>query len=567
MTTTPASAMKGRLLDNDSDNSDYGAASDATNLLTHDALNKDDASATDYASHPVLKHLDREDLEATHETKCYSCGVPGFVLLCVFLTALSSVLLGYDIGVMAGAKLKIRKDFDLSDNKVELLVGILNFVSAFGGLFSGKLSDKIGRKKSVGVASCVFLGGAALMAFAPNYNILLLGRIVTGIGVGVGLTIAPLYSAELSPKKVRGALVSFTEVAINIGILLGFLAGWAFASMPLNQGWRWMLGVGGIPPAIILVALMIMPESPRWLVKHGYSDQAVQVLLKTCSPDEAFDTLIQLEEEAKIPTGTLSDMIHPTPTLRKLLVAGLGAAFFQQASGIEALVYYVPEVLDNAGIHDESDQLLANAGVGLVKVLFILIAMCFADKRGRRFMLFISSAGMLLADVMVAISFMIDGGAPITIAGVCSYMAMFSVGWGPICWVIVSEMFPMKVRGMAAGTGTFINRVLSGTIAMSYLSLSKLLTESGIFFLFAGVNLLAIIFVFTSVPETKGRSLEEIEADVASRKGRSLFDSCRKNRQVGFTHVEAYEVFDTHANGSKAQAKFQDFDGDGESSI
>ncbi|EDQ90249.1 uncharacterized protein MONBRDRAFT_16319 [Monosiga brevicollis MX1] len=472
------------------------------------------------------------------------------------------MLCRYDIGVMAGAKLKIRKYFDLSDSEIELLVGILNFVSAFGGLVSGKVADYLGRKKAVAIASMVFLAGAILMAFAQSYAMLMAGRVVTGIGVGTGLTIAPLYTAELSPKKIRGALVSFTEVSINIGILLGFLAGWAFAQLPLEYGWRWMLGVGGIPPIIIIASLVLMPESPRWLTKNNRSHEAVMVLLKTCPPTEAFDTLLELEEQVKVPTGmtcSLRDMFCPDPTLRRLLIAGLGAALFQQASGIEALVYYVPEVLEAAGITDEEEQLLANAGVGAIKVMFIFIAMAFTDKAGRKTLLIASSIGMMLSDGLVALSFILGNLAPMTITGkptpriitvglacICSYMALFSVGWGPMCWVIVSEMFPLKVRGMAAGAGTFINRIVSGTIAMSYLSMSKALTEEGTFFLFAAVNVAAIFFVIFLVPETKGKSLEEIEASIAGKKTTSV-QCCRRRARVAYDTFDRSEVYATSA--------------------
>jgi len=549
--TSTSSATNAALLDgNDSDMSDYGAASDSQTLLAHDEHSQRvhgvDSDAPDYEAHPVLRTLDMTRLEEKHKQKKYCMGVPLFVVLCVFLTALSSALLGYDIGVMAGAKLKIRKYFDLSDSEIELLVGILNFVSAFGGLVSGKVADYLGRKKAVAIASMVFLAGAILMAFAQSYAMLMAGRVVTGIGVGTGLTIAPLYTAELSPKKIRGALVSFTEVSINIGILLGFLAGWAFAQLPLEYGWRWMLGVGGIPPIIIIASLVLMPESPRWLTKNNRSHEAVMVLLKTCPPTEAFDTLLELEEQVKVPTGSLRDMFCPDPTLRRLLIAGLGAALFQQASGIEALVYYVPEVLEAAGITDEEEQLLANAGVGAIKVMFIFIAMAFTDKAGRKTLLIASSIGMMLSDGLVALSFILGDLAPMTITGICSYMALFSVGWGPMCWVIVSEMFPLKVRGMAAGAGTFINRIVSGTIAMSYLSMSKALTEEGTFFLFAAVNVAAIFFVIFLVPETKGKSLEEIEASIAGKKTTSV-QCCRRRARVAYDTFDRSEVYATSA--------------------
>lgn len=281
--------------------------------------------------------LNREVLERGTPFMCGS--VRGFVILCIALTALTCILLGYDIGVLSGAKIYIQRDFKLEDSQVELLVGILNFVSSVGGLFSGRLSDWIGRKKTVALACVIFLAGAAAMAAAPSYEVLMVGRIITGVGVGTGLTIAPLYMAELSPKRIRGALVSMNEVAINVGILLGFVAGYAFSGLSDNVSWRWMLGVGAVPPVIILLSLLIMPESPRWLVRHGRPEQALLVLLKTCDMTEAFETLAVLEDEClNTEEGSLRDIFFPDKSLRRLIIAGFGVTFFQQASGIEALV-------------------------------------------------------------------------------------------------------------------------------------------------------------------------------------------------------------------------------------
>jgi MFS family permease len=300
-------------------------------------------AGVDYTDHKVQQRRLEQLGLGTHvidRAPPFMCGpIRGFVLMCIMLTALTCILLGYDIGVLSGAKIYIKRDFDLKDNQVELLVGILNFVSSIGGLFSGRLSDRIGRKGTVALACVIFLLGAALMAFAKDYSMLMAGRVITGVGVGTGLTIAPLYMAELSPKKIRGALVSLNEVAINIGILLGFVAGYALSGLRVDLAWRLMLGLGAFPPIIILLSLLIMPESPRWLVRHGKPDRALMVLLKTCDITEAFETLAVLEDEClNTVEGTIMDIIRPGKTLGRLIIAGFGVTFFQQASGIEALV-------------------------------------------------------------------------------------------------------------------------------------------------------------------------------------------------------------------------------------
>ncbi|EGD75475.1 hypothetical protein PTSG_06549 [Salpingoeca rosetta] len=459
---------------------------------------------------------DDEDYDEDERNVPMCCGLRRFVVLCIGLTGLTSVLLGYDIGIMSGAKLQIQRYLDLSDRKVELMVGILNFISAFGGLVSGRLSDYIGRKLTVALACVLFIMGSVLMAFARTYNVLMSGRVITGVGVGTGLAIAPLYMAELSPKKARGALVSFNEVAINIGILLGFLGGFAFSHLSERIGWRWMLGLGAVPPLIILASLVFLPESPRWLIKHRTQAAALAVLRKTCGPVEAQSTLAHLLADAALgDRGSWYDLFSGGASTRKLLLAGIGVSFFQQASGIEALVYYVPEVLKDSGITDEQEQLLANAGIGVIKVLFIFVAMHFSDKLGRRKLLLMSAFGMAAAFVVAALSFELGNIFQLTITGISLYMAAFSIGFGPMAWVVASEVVPLQVRGIAMGIATFINRILSGTIAMSYLSLKNALSSAGTFYLFGAVALLSALFVYLFVPETKGRALEDIEHALA----------------------------------------------------
>eukprot|EP00043_Microstomoeca_roanoka_P009418 m.89445 g.89445 ORF g.89445 m.89445 type:complete len:631 (+) comp14578_c0_seq1:305-2197(+) len=507
------------------------ASSTVKSIRASDSRNKEfeieEGESHDEEQKPLPFGYDRRAVEAKHEKKIICCYVPLFVLLCIMLTAMSSVLLGYDIGIMSAAKLQIKNDMQLSDNEVEVMVGILNFVSAFGGLASGKLCDFIGRKATVAVASIVFLAGALLMALSKTYSVLVLGRVVTGLGVGCGLTIAPLYMAELSPAKLRGALVSMNEVSINVGILLGFIAGWAFSSMPDSVGWRWMLGLGALPPVAILATLTCLPESPRWLVKNSRLEEAFKVLLRACSPDEAATTFEALTHESQNKReGNLRDFLCPDRTTFRLVLAGVGVAFFQQATGLEALLYYVPEVLDQAGITEENDQLLANAGIGAVKVAFILVAMKYSDRYGRKKLLILSGLGMLVADVLIATSYLLDDISALTISSICMYMACFSMGWGPVTWVVTSEVFPLHVRGLAAGTATFVNRITSGIIAMTFLSMSKALTGAGAFFLFAGVEFLSIFFVKFFVPETRNKTLEEIERSARKHRMRLPCAAC-----------------------------------------
>jgi sugar porter (SP) family MFS transporter len=294
------------------------------------------------------------------------------MLLCISVAAATSLLLGYDQGVMSGAKLSIEHDLNLSQTQTQLMVGILH-VSAVGALGAGWMADKWGRKPTIALACLVFFVGALVMALARDYTTLMVGRVITGMGVGTGLSVSPLYLSELSPKHIRGALVSLTEISINIGVLLGFIAGWAFDGLGDHVSWRYMLGMGALPPVFIYFSLVFLPESPRWLLKQGRRDDAYKVLTKTSSAQEAAQTLEDLTAEVKrqeaLPQGSWRDLFGSRAKgHRRLVIAGLLVAVFQQASGLEALLYYVPEVLEHAGIEDKETQLLANIGVGAVKV-------------------------------------------------------------------------------------------------------------------------------------------------------------------------------------------------------
>jgi MFS family permease len=232
------------------------------------------------------------------------------VLLAGFVASNVAQLLGYDIGVMSGAKRVIQRDLALTTRQVETLVGSLNLVSAGGGLLSGSLADScLGRRGTVAFACTTSVLGSVVMAFAPRaqgFAVLMVGRTLCGVAVGSGIMIAPLYISELSPKNLRGRLVSFFEVAINVGILLGYVAGWGFRNLPDDVSWRWMMGVGGVPPAMILLCLCFMPESPRWLLARGREEAAIDVLRGICEPEEAAETLKLLKiESAETPQLSL----------------------------------------------------------------------------------------------------------------------------------------------------------------------------------------------------------------------------------------------------------------------
>ena len=297
------------------------------------------------------------------------------VILCVLVAASFSFLLGYDIGIMSGAKRLVARDLKLDSVEVEILVGILNIVSAFGGLASGRLADAAGRRCTVGLACAVCIVGSLLMAVATSYSALLVGRVITGFGIGSSFQVSPLYIAEVAPKSLRGRLVTMFDLFINVGILAGYVVGYVVGSqLGLADGpaWRLMLGLGALPPLLILLALPVMPESPRYLVASGQHERAWGVLQRLYAPHEARATMSLLRDEGggALPSTWqgLRQILCPAPGVsRSLLLAGLGAACLQQATGVEAAVYYTPETLEAVGITEERSLLLATVGVGAIK--------------------------------------------------------------------------------------------------------------------------------------------------------------------------------------------------------
>ncbi|KAL9296433.1 hypothetical protein ACSQ67_022329 [Phaseolus vulgaris] len=466
---------------------------------------------------------------------------------CAILASMTSILLGYDIGVMSGAAIYIKRDLKVSDVQIEILMGIINLYSLIGSCLAGRTSDWIGRRYTIVFAGTIFFAGALLMGFSPNYLFLMFGRFVAGIGIGYALMIAPVYTAEVSPASSRGFLTSFPEVFINGGILLGYVSNFAFSKMKLKLGWRMMLGIGAVPSVLLTLGVLAMPESPRWLVMRGRLGEATKVLNKTSdSKEEAQLRLAEIKQAAGIPESCNDDVVqvakqstgegvwkelflYPTPTIRHILISAIGIHFFQQASGVDAVVLYSPTIFEKAGITDDTQKLLATVAVGTVKTLFILVATFMLDRVGRRPLLLSSVGGMVLSLLTLAISLTIIDRSEsklmwaigLSITMVLVYVATFSIGAGPITWVYSSEIFPLRLRAQGAAAGVVVNRTTSGVISMTFLSLTKAITIGGAFFLYCGIAVVGWLFFFIVLPETRGKTLEDMEGSFGTFRAKS----------------------------------------------
>ncbi|XP_027065668.2 polyol transporter 5-like [Coffea eugenioides] len=468
-----------------------------------------------------------------------------YALACAVLASTNSILLGYDIGVMSGAVLYIKDTLKISSVKVEILVGSLNACSLIGSFASGKTSDWIGRRYTIVLAALTFLIGALLMGLAPSFPFLMAGRVIAGIGVGSSLMIAPVYSAEVSPAMTRGFLTSLPEVFINVGILLGYIFNYAFSGLPPHINWRLMLGLAGFPAIAIAIGVMKMPESPRWLVMKGKTGEAKKVLIKTSENErEAKERLDEITRAASlvVEDGTTSpngspkselpssndwhgqgvwkELLRPSKPLRRILVAAIGINFFMQASGNDAVVYYTPSVFKSAGIHSRKGLVGVTVIMGIAKTSFVLVSALFLDHYGRRPLLLMGTTGMAfsLAGLGIGSTFLQRShrkplwAIALCVLAVCSDVSFFSIGLGPITWVYSSEIFPMRLRAQGSSLAISVNRLVSGVVSMTFLTISTKITFGGVFFVLSGIMVAATIFFYFCLPETKGKSLEEIEA-------------------------------------------------------
>ncbi|KAK6797801.1 hypothetical protein RDI58_005503 [Solanum bulbocastanum] len=473
-----------------------------------------------------------------------------YACACAIVASMISIIFGYDTGVMSGAMIYVKKEFQINDAKTEILAGILNLCALVGSLCAGRTSDKIGRRNTIMVASVIFMIGSILMGYGPSYIALLVGRCIAGVGVGFALMIAPVYSAEVSSPSSRGFLTSLPEIGISIGILLGYFSNYIFSRLYLELGWRIMLGIAAIPSLFLAIGILKMPESPRWLIMQGRVGEAKKILYKVSnSPQEAEIRLRDIKEAVGIDENCTDDIVKvpesaqthavwkelllkPTPTLRWILIAGVGIHFFEHATGIEAVILYSHKIFAKAGVHDTRKQILATVGVGLTKFTFIVLSTFLIDRVGRRKLLLTSLSGMVvtLAGLGFFLTIAENSGGTLIWALVLSIVTtyavviFFNIGLGPVTWVYSSEIFPLRYRALGAGIGVAVNRLMNATVSMSFLSISEAITTGGAFFMFAGVSLVALIFFYFMCPETKGKSLEEMESVFTKGKSSENFN-------------------------------------------
>ncbi len=430
------------------------------------------------------------------------------LILVAFVASLGGLLSGFDMGVISGALLYINETWTLTSLEQGWLVSSAIVGSVIGAAANGILADIYGRKKIIIATSIIFIIGSIMCGYASTAGWLIFSRIIIGIAVGMISFVAPIYLSEIAPEKIRGSLVSLYQLALTAGILLSYLINRIFANAEFN--WRWMLGSGVIPAIILFIGILFLHDTPRWLLSKNKTDEAREVFKKIYPSDEIEVHITEIQKTLKDSTE------HQNVKLQKWMFmpifVGVGLMFVQICTGINTIIYYTPTIFNLAGFSDNISAIYATIGVGIVNFLMTFVAIAYIDKFGRKPLLYIGLTGMLISMFALSGSFLLgENGRWLAIISVVIYIASFAMSLGPICWIMVSEIMPLKIRGFAMSAATVSNFAFNFIVVLTFLPLLETLGNSATFLIFGLITLVSFFFVYFFVPETKGISLEKIE--------------------------------------------------------
>ncbi|APC38632.1 sugar porter family MFS transporter [Clostridium estertheticum] len=432
--------------------------------------------------------------------------------------ALSGLLFGYDTGVISGAILFIQKQMHLNSWQQGWVVSSVLLGAVLGAAIIGPMSDKYGRRKLILLSSIIFFVGALGSAFSPGLFTLILSRIVLGMAVGASSALIPTYLAELSPAEKRGSVSSLFQLMVMSGILLAYITNYSFSD--LYTGWRWMLGFAAIPAAVLFLGGLVLPESPRFLVKDGRFEEARDVLEQMNKHNESAvnNELVQIKKQAEMKSGGIKELLGKF--VRPALVIGVGLAIFQQVMGCNTVLYYAPTIFTEVGFGVQA-ALLAHIGIGIFNVIVTVVAVMIMDKIDRKKMLIYGSIGMGTSLLIMSFSMKFSHGS-LTAAIICVialtvYIGFFSATWGPVMWVMIGEVFPLNIRGLGNSFSSVINWGANMIVSLTFPPLLNFFGTGSLFIGYGVLCFVSIWFVKSKVFETRNRSLEEIEATLRAR--------------------------------------------------
>ena len=431
-----------------------------------------------------------------------------YVFLVSMAAALGGLLFGFDTGVISGVIPFVTKYFNLNTHQEGFAVSNLLIGCILGASTGGIISDKYGRKKVLLLSAVLFAVSAILSALPRNYVELIIARFIGGIGVGVSSVISTMYIAEISPAKHRGRLVSLFQLAIVTGILLSYFTNWMLVDTG-KENWRWMFLVEFIPALIFFTALFFIPESPRWLVKKGREQDALLILKRIQRDEDAENEFNEIKKRLSETAGSIKELFRPG--LRIALLIGILLAILQTTTGIDTIIYYAPKIFLKSGFESETSALFATVIIGINKVIFTIIAVLSVDKFGRKPLLLIGLAGMGISLMLTGVTYQNPAiTATWIIIPILTYNAFYAMSLGPVVFIIISEIYPTKIRGAAMSAAIMALWLSDAAVTQTFPWLIENIGD-GTFYIYGSICFAGFIFILTVIEETKGKTLEEVE--------------------------------------------------------
>lgn len=442
-----------------------------------------------------------------------------WLYIITIVASLGGLLSGFDMGVISGALLFIKSDWNLGEDQQSLLVSAAIIGAIIGAAGNGFLADLYGRKKVIVATAVIFIVASVLCAFSPDITWLVISRMMIGLAVGMVNFVVPVYLSEIAPQRIRGMLVSLFQLAITAGILFSYLVNGAFAEAVYN--WRWMMGAGVLPALVLLAGIIFLEDTPRWLLSKQRESEA-KAVFKKIEPDKSVTRQIKEIKQNLEAEKAAGEKVSFQRWMLMPVFVGVGMMFAQICTGINTIIYYTATIFQNAGFASNTSAIYATIGVGAVNFVMTIVAIAFTDRWGRKPLLYAGLSGMLIALACLGTAFRFgdvlgESLRWVAVGSVIVYIACFAFSLGPIGWIMVSEVLPLKIRGFAMGICTVANFTFNLIVVSSFPILVSKIGEGYTFWIFGVISVLCLLFVFFFIPETKGISLERIEANWRNR--------------------------------------------------
>lgn len=434
----------------------------------------------------------------------------GLLIRSSIIAALGGFLFGFDTVVISGAEQKIQSLWGLSDTMHGLAVGIAIWGTVLGALFGAWPTDKFGRKKTLILIGVFYLVSALWSALAEDVDSFMIARFIGGLGVGISTIAAPLYISEIAPARMRGRLAGMFQFNIVFGILMAFFSNALLRSFAGEDAWRWMLGVAAVPSLIYMVACFLIPESPRWLIGERNDLVAGQRVLAEINPDLSADELQKcVDDISSAANDDVSNAGFWTKEMRVPISLAFFIAFFNQLSGINAVLYFAPRIFELTGLGQQA-ALLQSVGIGVTNLAFTFVGLWLIDRVGRRTLLYVGSVGYIASLGLCSWAFFTENFAIVPYC-IFAFIAAHAIGQGAVIWVFIAEIFPNHYRAMGQSLGSFTHWIFAALLTTFFPQMISSFLPGYVFLFFCGMMVLQLIWVKLMVPETKGVSLEEIQ--------------------------------------------------------